>query len=101
MIDGELRLAGYVEASHGCAHRCRHCPVPAVYDGRIRIVDVDTVLRDIGQQADLGARHPTIVDPAFLYGSQHSLWIIRAVHKRFPDQTSACPAMVTHIIRDV
>ncbi len=22
-------------ASHGCAHRCRHCPVPVVYDGRV------------------------------------------------------------------
>ena len=29
--------SGYVEASHGCVHRCRHCPVPVVYDGRIRI----------------------------------------------------------------
>jgi len=25
----ERRLAGSVEASHGCAHRCRHCPVPS------------------------------------------------------------------------
>ncbi|MGH3597228.1 MAG: CUAEP/CCAEP-tail radical SAM (seleno)protein, partial [Mycobacterium sp.] len=46
-IGGEERLVGYVEASHGCVHRCRHCPVPVVYDGRIRIVQADTVLRDI------------------------------------------------------
>ena len=46
-VAGEQRLVGYVEASHGCVHRCRHCPVPAVYDGRIRIVQADTVLRDI------------------------------------------------------
>ena len=39
-LGGEERVVGYVEASHGCAHRCRHCPVPVVYDGRIRIVDV-------------------------------------------------------------
>jgi len=25
-------------------HRCRHCPVPVVYDGRIRIVALDAVL---------------------------------------------------------
>ena len=37
-VGGERRLAGYVEASHGCAHRCRHCPVPVVYDGRTRLV---------------------------------------------------------------
>ena len=31
-VDGEERLVGSVEASRGCSHRCRHCPVP----GRIR-----------------------------------------------------------------
>ena len=36
-IDGEQRLVGGVVASHGCAHRCRHCPVPVVYDGRVRL----------------------------------------------------------------
>ena len=40
-VGGEERLVGYVEASHGCVHRCRHCPVPAVYDGRIRVVQAD------------------------------------------------------------
>ena len=36
-IGHEERLAGYVEASHGCTFHCRHCPVPTVYDGRIRL----------------------------------------------------------------
>jgi radical SAM superfamily enzyme YgiQ (UPF0313 family) len=46
-MGGEERLVGYVEASHGCVHRCRPCPVPAVYDGRIRVVQAETVLRDV------------------------------------------------------
>jgi hypothetical protein len=41
-VGGEERLVGYVEASHGCVHRCRHCPVPTVYDGRIRVVQAET-----------------------------------------------------------
>ena len=45
-VDGEERLVGYVEASHGCRHRCRHCPIPTVYDGRYRIVDC----RDAGSR---------------------------------------------------
>jgi len=45
---------GYVEASHGCVHRCRHCPVPPVYDGRIRIVGADTVVQDIAGLVELG-----------------------------------------------
>ena len=68
-IGGEERLVGYVEASHGCVHRCRHCPVPAVYDGRIRVVQAETVLRDIERLAAMGARHITFGDPDFLNGS--------------------------------
>ena len=60
-VDGEERLVGYVEASHGCVHRCRHCPVPAVYDGRIRIVQADTVLRDIERLVAMGARHIVMI----------------------------------------
>src|SRR6202030_1773912 len=52
-VDGEERLVGYVEASHGCVHRCRHCPVPTVYDGRIRVVGAETVLRDIERLAGM------------------------------------------------
>src|SRR5439155_25381411 len=50
--DGQRRVAGYVEASHGCVHRCRHCPVPVVYDGRIRIVGEDALLADVAQLVD-------------------------------------------------
>ena len=45
VLGDEELLVGYVEASHGCVHRCRHCPVPTVYDGRIRIVHEDVLLR--------------------------------------------------------
>ena len=31
-------VAGYVEATRGCAHQCLHCPVTAAYDGRLRLV---------------------------------------------------------------
>src|SRR5262249_35786848 len=63
LVGDEHRTVGYVEASHGCAHRCRHCPVPVVYDGRIRVVAEETVLADIEQQVDAGARHITFGDP--------------------------------------
>ncbi len=51
----ERRLAGYVEASHGCAHRCRHCPVPVVYDGRTRLVGEDAVVADVAQLVGHGS----------------------------------------------
>src|SRR3954465_15503481 len=62
-LGGEERPVGYVEASHGCVHTCRHCPVPTVYDGRIRIVGADSVLQDIEQLVAMGARHITFGDP--------------------------------------
>jgi radical SAM superfamily enzyme YgiQ (UPF0313 family) len=99
-VSGEERLAGYVEASHGCAHRCRHCPVPVVYDGRIRIVDPARVLDDIAQQVDLGARHITFGDPDFFNGVHHSLRVVRAFHEQLPDVTFDCTVKVEHILRE-
>lgn len=99
IVDGAERTVGYVEASHGCAHRCRHCPVPVVYDGRIRIVEHDAVLADIAQQVDAGARHITFGDPDFLNGVHHSVRVVRAMHERFPDITFDCTVKVEHVLR--
>jgi radical SAM superfamily enzyme YgiQ (UPF0313 family) len=97
-IEGDERLVGYVEASHGCVHMCRHCPVPTVYDGRIRIVQAQTVLDDIAQLVDLGARHITFGDPDFLNGRKHSLAVVREMHERFPELTFDCTVKVEHIL---
>jgi radical SAM superfamily enzyme YgiQ (UPF0313 family) len=97
-VGGEERLVGYVEAGHGCVHRCRHCPVPAVYDGRIRVVQVDTVLRDVECLAGMGARHITFGDPDFLNGWRHSLAMVRALHERFPELTFDCTTKVEHVL---
>src|SRR5512132_1341407 len=99
-LGGDERLVGYVEASHGCVHRCRHCPVPPVYDGRIRIVGADTVQGDIASLVELGARHITFGDPDFLNGRRHSLRVVQAMHERFPDLTFDCTTKVEHILRD-
>jgi radical SAM superfamily enzyme YgiQ (UPF0313 family) len=98
VVGGEERLVGYVEASHGCVHRCRHCPVPTVYDGRIRVVQAETVLRDVERLADMGARHITFGDPDFLNGWRHSLAIVRALHERRPELTFDCTTKVEHVL---
>jgi hypothetical protein len=98
LIDGEERLAGYVEASRGCAHRCKHCPVPVVYDGRVRLVDVDVVLGDVERLVAAGARHLTFGDPDFLNAPQHSRRVVAAMHAAFPDLTFDCTAKVSHLL---
>ncbi len=97
-VAGEERLVGYVEASHGCVHRCRHCPVPTVYDGRIRVVGTPTVLADIEQLVAMGAQHITFGDPDFLNGRRHSLAVVRALHERFPAVTFDATTKVEHVL---
>ena len=96
--DGVSRLAGYVEGSRGCRHRCRHCPLPAVYDGRYRIVDIDSVLADIQWLSDNGAEHVTFGDPDFLNGPVHARRLIEAAHRSFPDLTFDLTVKVEHIL---
>jgi radical SAM superfamily enzyme YgiQ (UPF0313 family) len=98
-LGGEERPVGYVEASHGCLHKCRHCPVPVVYDGRIRIVPEDVVLADIEGLVSAGAQHITFGDPDFLNGPQHSMRVVAAMHQRWPDLTFDCTTKVEHILR--
>jgi radical SAM superfamily enzyme YgiQ (UPF0313 family) len=95
---GTERKVGYVEGSHGCAHECRHCPVPVIYGGRIRLVPADLVLADIGQLVALGAQHITFGDPDFLNGWRHSLRIVRALHERWPELTFDVTTKVEHVL---
>jgi radical SAM superfamily enzyme YgiQ (UPF0313 family) len=97
-LGGEERVVGYVEASHGCVHMCRHCPLPTVYDGRIRIVGADTVIADIEQLVAMGARHITFGDPDFLNGVKHSLAVVRAMHERWPWLTFDLTTKVEHVL---
>jgi radical SAM superfamily enzyme YgiQ (UPF0313 family) len=100
LVDGETsRVVGSVEASRGCAHRCRHCPVPVVYDGRVRVTDENAVLADIEQLVAAGATHITFGDPDFLNAPQHSMRVVRAMHDRFLQLTFDCTVKVEHVLR--
>jgi hypothetical protein len=97
-IHGEHRLVGSVEASRGCAHRCRHCPVPVVYDGRVRVADEDAVLADISELVGAGAQHINFGDPDFLNAPRHAMRVVRALHERHPDVTFDCTTKVEHVL---
>lgn len=97
--EGE-RLAGAVEASRGCRHRCRHCPIPAVYDGRFYVVPVDVVIEDARQLVAAGAEHITFSDPDFLNGPGHAMNVARALHAAFPELTFDVTVKVEHILKN-
>jgi radical SAM superfamily enzyme YgiQ (UPF0313 family) len=97
--DGEVVAAGYVEASRGCKHFCRHCPIPPVYGGRFFVVPAPVVLADCAAQIAAGALHITFGDPDFLNGPGHVLPIVRELNRRHPEITFDVTAKVEHLLR--
>jgi radical SAM superfamily enzyme YgiQ (UPF0313 family) len=97
--DGQSRVAGYTEASRGCKHLCRHCPIVPVYQGVFRVVPREVVLADIRQQVVAGARHVAFGDPDFLNGPAHAMAIVEALHREFPAVTYDATIKVEHLLR--
>lgn len=97
-VGDDHRRVGYVEASHGCRHRCRHCPLPVVYDGRFRVVDPETVLTDIDNLVASGARHITFGDPDFFNGAAHAMKVLKAANDRHPALTFDVTIKVEHLL---
>jgi radical SAM superfamily enzyme YgiQ (UPF0313 family) len=97
--DGQRHVVGYVEASRGCLHRCRHCPIVPVYEGRFFLVPEQIVLADVRAQVAAGARHITFGDADFLNGPGHSLNIVRAMHREFPELTFDFTAKIEHLLK--
>ena len=97
---GEHRVVGYTEASRGCKHLCRHCPVVPVYEGVFRIVDREVVLGDVRQQMAAGAQHITFGDPDFFNGVGHAIPLVEALHREFPELTYDVTIKVEHLLHD-
>lgn len=97
MPEGAHRVVGYTEASRGCKHLCRHCPIVPVYNGVFRIVDRDVVLQDIRQQVAAGAQHITFGDPDFFNGIRHAVEIVRVLHREFPRLTYDVTIKIEHL----
>jgi radical SAM superfamily enzyme YgiQ (UPF0313 family) len=97
MPEGGHRVVGYTEASRGCKHLCRHCPIVPVYNGVFRIVDRDVVLADVRQQVKAGAQHITFGDPDFFNGVGHTIPLVEALHREFPDLTYDATIKVEHL----
>lgn len=96
---GERRTVGYTEASRGCLHLCRHCPVVPVYEGQFRIVQPEVVLEDIRRQVAGGAEHITFGDPDFFNGPGHALAILNRLHEEHPNLTYDVTIKIEHLLK--
>jgi radical SAM superfamily enzyme YgiQ (UPF0313 family) len=97
MPGGEHRVAGSTEATRGCKHLCRHCPIVPVYNGVFRVVEREVVLEDIRQQVAAGGRHITFGDPDFFNGPAHSISIVEAMHREFAELTYDVTIKIEHL----
>ncbi len=97
--NGERRIVGYTEATRGCKHLCRHCPIVPVYEGKFRVVQREIVLEDIRRQVAAGARHITFGDPDFFNGVTHALELVRALHREHPGVSYDVTVKVEHLLQ--
>ena len=97
VVNSGARTVGYTEASRGCKHLCRHCPVVPVYQGAFRVVQPQVVLSDIRQQVAAGASHITFGDPDFWNGPTHAMRIVEAMHVEFPALTFDATIKIEHL----
>ncbi len=96
--DGGKKQLGFIEASRGCKHLCRHCPVVPVYQGKFRVVPLPVVMADIAQQVAAGAAHISFGDPDFFNGSTHAMKVLAAMHAEFPQLTFDATIKIQHMI---
>ena len=98
VANGGTRRVGYTEASRGCKHLCRHCPVVPVYRGVFRVVQPEVVLADIRQQVAAGAEHITFGDPDFFNGPGHAMRIVEALSREWPGLTYDATIKIEHLL---
>ncbi len=91
------RVVGSTEASRGCKHLCRHCPIVPVYNGVFRIVEREVVLADVRQQVEAGAQHISFGDPDFFNGIRHAMELVAAFHREFPSVTYDVTIKIEHL----
>jgi radical SAM superfamily enzyme YgiQ (UPF0313 family) len=96
---GGYLVAGYTEASRGCKHLCRHCPIVPVYSGVFRVVQRDVVLEDVRRQVKAGAEHITFGDPDFFNGPAHAVAIAEVLHREFPRLSYDVTIKIEHLLR--
>lgn len=98
VIPGDgYRVVGSTEASRGCKHLCRHCPIVPVYQGVFRIVSREVVLEDIRRQVAAGAQHISFGDPDFFNGIRHAMELVEAFHHQFPQVTYDVTIKIEHL----
>jgi radical SAM superfamily enzyme YgiQ (UPF0313 family) len=98
MPDGTRRVVGSTDATRGCKHLCRHCPIVPVYKGRFKAVPIDVVMQDIRAQVAARAEHITFGDPDFFNGPTHGRRVVERLAAEFPQLTYDVTIKIEHLL---
>ena len=98
MPDGSRRVVGNSDATHGCKHLCRHCPVVPVYRGRFQAIPLDVVLADVRAQVQAGAQHITFGDPDFFNGPTHARRLVERLAAAHPGLSYDVTIKIEHLL---
>jgi radical SAM superfamily enzyme YgiQ (UPF0313 family) len=99
MPDGGRRTIGSTDATRGCKHLCRHCPIVPVYHGRFRAVPIEVVLDDIRAQVAQGAQHVSFGDPDFFNGPTHARRLVERLARAWPGLSYDVTIKIEHLLR--
>jgi radical SAM superfamily enzyme YgiQ (UPF0313 family) len=99
MPDGTRRVIGSTDATRGCKHLCRHCPIVPVYEGQFRVVPLEVVMSDLRAQVAAGAQHISFGDPDFLNGPTHARHLVEAVSAEFPGLSYDVTIKIEHLLK--
>jgi radical SAM superfamily enzyme YgiQ (UPF0313 family) len=98
MPDGTRRVVGSTDATRGCKHLCRHCPIVPVYQGRFKAVPIDLVMEDIRAHVAQRAEHITFGDPDFFNGPTHARRLVERLAGEFPSLTYDVTIKIEHLL---
>jgi hypothetical protein len=98
MPDGRRRIVGNTDATRGCKHLCRHCPIVPVYGGAFRVVPIDVVMADIRAQIQAGAEHISFGDPDFFNGPTHARRIVERLAMEHPGISYDVTIKIEHLL---
>jgi radical SAM superfamily enzyme YgiQ (UPF0313 family) len=99
MPDGSRRVVGNTDATRGCKHLCRHCPVVPVYHGRFVAVPLEIVMADVHAQVAAGAQHITFGDPDFFNGPTHARRLVERLSRECPGITYDVTIKIEHLLK--
>jgi radical SAM superfamily enzyme YgiQ (UPF0313 family) len=98
MPNGTRRVVGSTDATRGCKHLCRHCPIVPVYRGAFRAVPIDVVMADVHAQVAAGAQHISFADPDFFNGPTHARRIVERLSRELPGVSYDVTIKIEHLL---